>query len=578
MMSATDARTLAGVLAELDDTSWVRLLSEHKISPTVAWEDYFDAADALLAPPAVARALTALTSDEAHALTEAALTHLAIDDLLTRSLIARGILTPDGAPYDTVRDALEAAALSSANIATEEPADAAGAAIGGDPGEQAAERAFTAAGSLADVLHATTEAPLVRIGSGNLGANDRRRLFDAGAVADPADADILIEIAALAGLVLAGDREWLITRAGIDWLETGSVARWNLVAQHVRDNLPEAVRTADGGWTDPTDWAGAYPYDPLWPAASHNLLTLMQRWAMIGPDGVPPVWAAGLSTGGNVDEAALQALLPQEVDRLYLQNDLTAIAPGPLSPPLDLRLRSMASRESRAQASTYRFTAETISAAFAVGETAESIRTFLLSLSLTGVPQPLAYEIDRAAARHGRLRVGPDETGRTRVVSDDAALLQMVGVDQALRPLGLVPDGEGLVTRSSPDTAFWLIADARYPVVAIDANGAARALDRRRIAEPADTDAHTHEYSDIVARLRSAHETDSDGAWLDRELDRAVRTRAIVIVAVRLPDGSQRELTLEATGMGGGRLRGRDRGADVERTLPVSSIVSVRPA
>jgi hypothetical protein len=39
-----------------------------------------------------------------------------------------------------------------------------------------------------------------------------------------------------------------------------------------------------------------------------------------------------------------------------------------------------------------------------------------------------------------------------------------------------------------------------------------------------------------------------------------------------------REFTLEATGLGGGRLRGRDRGADTERTLPVSSIVSTRPA
>jgi hypothetical protein len=52
----------------------------------------------------------------------------------------------------------------------------------------------------------------------------------------------------------------------------------------------------------------------------------------------------------------------------------------------------------------------------------------------------------------------------------------------------------------------------------------------------------------------------------------------VIVVVVRMPDGSERALTLEASGLGGGRLRGRDRGADVERTLPVSSIVSVRPA
>ena len=55
-----------------------------------------------------------------------------------------------------------------------------------------------------------------------------------------------------------------------------------------------------------------------------------------------------------------------------------------------------------------------------------------------------------------------------------------------------------------------------------------------------------------------------------------MRTRAVVLVEVAMPDGSSRELTLEASGMGGGRLRGRDRTADVERTLPVRSIRSVR--
>jgi hypothetical protein len=55
-----------------------------------------------------------------------------------------------------------------------------------------------------------------------------------------------------------------------------------------------------------------------------------------------------------------------------------------------------------------------------------------------------------------------------------------------------------------------------------------------------------------------------------------VRTKAVLLVAVGMPDGSTRELLLEATGLGGGRLRGRDRAADVERTLPVRSILSAR--
>ena len=55
-----------------------------------------------------------------------------------------------------------------------------------------------------------------------------------------------------------------------------------------------------------------------------------------------------------------------------------------------------------------------------------------------------------------------------------------------------------------------------------------------------------------------------------------MRDRATVTVTVRMPEGTERDLTIEATGLGGGRLRGRDRAADVERTLPMSHIVRVR--
>ena len=62
------------------------------------------------------------------------------------------------------------------------------------------------------------------------------------------------------------------------------------------------------------------------------------------------------------------------------------------------------------------------------------------------------------------------------------------------------------------------------------------------------------------------------------ELEQAVRARETIVVAVRLPDGTEREFTIEATGLGGGRLRGLDRMVDVERTLPVSSITRIGPA
>jgi hypothetical protein len=285
-----------------------------------------------------------------------------------------------------------------------------------------------------------------------------------------------------------------------------------------------------------------------------------------------------MAAGGDPDLAALGAYLPSEVDRIYLQNDLTAIAPGPLPPALDVRLRSMAVRESRAQASTYRFSAESLAAAITAGETADSVRAFLREISLTGIPQPLEYLIARNADRHGLLRVGADDDGRTRVLSDDPATLETVAVDQALRPLGLVRDGASLATRVSAGTVLWALADARYPVVAVDEDGAPQPVDRLRVAADVEPVRAADRYADLLARLRAGSAgDDTDAAWLERELDQAVRARAVIDVVVRLPDGSSRTFRLEASGLGGGRLRGRDRGADVERTLPLASIASVHP-
>jgi hypothetical protein len=176
------------------------------------------------------------------------------------------------------------------------------------------------------------------------------------------------------------------------------------------------------------------------------------------------------------------------------------------------------------------------------------------------------------------VRVGTDAvTGRTRVDSDDRQLLRTIAVDQALRPVGLVETDEGLVSRIPRDAVFWSIADARYPAVAVDANGDPEPVRRRGPVPAAPSVDPDDAYRALAASLLANTDGGSDAAWLERELEQAVRGRSQVVVSVRLPDGATREFTLEATGLGGGRLRGRDRAADTERTLPVSSIVSVRP-
>jgi len=125
---------------------------------------------------------------------------------------------------------------------------------------------------------------------------------------------------------------------------------------------------------------------------------------------------------------------------------------------------------------------------------------------------------------------------------------------------------------------FWTLSDARYPVAAERPDGTIIAVERER---PAGTPVAVRDHArEIVERLRATAGLDeaTGTAWLERQLDLAIKARIPVIVVVTMPNGSTADYLLEPTGLGGGRLRARDRKADIERTLPLTSIVEVRAA
>lgn len=132
--------------------------------------------------------------------------------------------------------------------------------------------------------------------------------------------------------------------------------------------------------------------------------------------------------------ALLAPLLPEPLDHVLLQADLTAVAPGPLRAPLAELLGVLADVESKGGATVYRFTPQSVRRALDAGRTADDLHTFLAAHSRTPVPQPLTYLIDDVARRHGRLRVG---AASAYVRCDDDALLAELLADRRADGLGL---------------------------------------------------------------------------------------------------------------------------------------------
>ena len=560
---STHARPLAEWLSAASDEQLTSLFTARRVRPDAGWQDFFDAAEALLDPASIARALPILTHEEAAALVVAASRPLDEEASERATLEHLALVRPDGTAFPPV-----AAAIADRDLATP-PRMSAPQPAGEADSAHAAERAFTTVSALADLLLLAREKPFALLAGGNVSAGEKRGLGESGVAAESVDA--LIAIAVDSALVAPDERRLRTTLRTEEWLRSPVSDRWGALAGGFRDALPRGVRTADGGWTPTTSWPHAHPWDPAWPEHSAALLERARLLGLIADGDGEPAWAESLRLGRAVDPAPLTALLPAEVDRIFLQNDLSAISPGPLAPALDVRLRTIAARESAAQASTYRFTPESIAHALVAGETEESILEFLEALSLTGIPQPLRYLVSQTAQRHGLVRVSVDsETGRTRIESSDRHLIEAMAVDQSLRPLALTKHVAALSTRVGRDTVYWALTDARYPATLVAEDGTVITGERNPATEPAPESAA--DYAPLISALRAHQGPDADAAWLDRELDAAVRAKAVLRVTVGMPDGSTRDLILEATGLGGGRLRGRDRAADVERTLPVSSI------
>ncbi|MEU3713751.1 helicase-associated domain-containing protein [Streptomyces catenulae] len=215
----------------------------------------------------------------------------------------------------------------------------------------------------------------------------------------------------------------------------------------LRAAAPESAPAAPGGATPP-------PGEDLrtrlarWTLAEAELLGVTGRGALsahgralLGDAGGPAEAAPRTApSAAATREAAARAaallapLLPEPLDHVLLQADLTAVAPGPLLRPLADTLGVLAEVESKGGATVYRFTPASVRRALDTGRTAAELQEFLTAHSRTPVPQPLAYLIDDVARRHGRLRIG---AASAYVRCDDDALLAEILADRRAAPLRL---------------------------------------------------------------------------------------------------------------------------------------------
>ena len=619
--SSTSTLSLAGRLRDLGDDDLIALLTAREVRD-VRVRDFFDLADALLESTGIQHALAGLDR-----MTLAALASVPALGATTQTVAARvAPLVPTAAAAEAALERAYSLALldrddtgwlgyapvleqfalwkalglpdAAALVAEQAPTFLlpVGTTDVRFTDHAASEHAFNATNAVAALLAELQREPARELARGGIALPETKRLATAMSV-ELDDVSAIVAIAARAQLASLESGSWMVTELAGDWLLRSNGERWARLATAWFARLPDDIRDllasrARGVWgdrlADYIRWF--YPAGGEW--MRERVLAYSREAELLGitANSTPSTAGSQLLSGDETDAAKTMAgLFPPEIDKVYLQHDLTIVAPGPLLPKLDARLRSIANVETRALATTYRVSESTINRALTMGETADSIREFLGGISLTGIPQPLEYLIVGAAARFGSLRVGAitepgpaDQQGALSYVrAEDTSVLSAILVDHGLIPLGLTRGGPYRATsRFDFQVVFWSLTEARYPAVAEDANGTILQLDRIRPPRASATDTESPAES-IVHRLRMVAEPtseDNDKAWLERQLDTAIKAKMGLTVTVAMPDGSSVELQLEPASVAGGRLRARDRRSDLERTLPLSSITAVGPA
>jgi len=339
------------------------------------------------------------------------------------------------------------------------------------------------------------------------------------------------------------------------------------------------------------------------PASLDTVLSAVLREAeWLGVTGRGAVSSAGRALLADLEDDALAAAiephLPEPVEHVLLQADLTAIAPGPLAGGLATFMRLVADVESRGGATVYRFTPESVRRCLDAGWSVDQVLGALADASQTPLPQPLDYLVRDVARRHGQARVG---SVRAYVRSDDETTLGSMLADRDLSALQLRRIAPTvLVSPVAAETVLDFLRDHGYAPAAeapdggvvVPSMGRHRTPTQRRPRTVTDHVADDEHVSALVGALRAGEEAaayqreqlagrqgptlpSTDPTTTLAVLRDAAADRQAVWLGYSDADGQVRRLLFYPDRVEGGRVHGTADGTS--RTLSIHRVTGAAP-
>jgi hypothetical protein len=439
-----------------------------------------------------------------------------------------------------------------------------------------------------DVIQALTELIfeleqryIREVGKRGVGLPDVKRL--AAHLSKPNEyAKQVFELAQFANLAEIEGSRWQLGQRAENWISWSDRERWSHLAETwlslLGDEAARELLAILPAESFERRLAEVYPFADS--TATNRIKKVAEIANLIGliANSQATSWLGLLSSSlQNASERAI-AGLPSAAERVIIQADLTLIAPSPLPTELEISLRRFADTEQIGMASSYRLSALSVSHGLETGLAVEEIRALLLRLSAKDLPQPVDYLLKEAESRFARLKVYATKSGaHSQIVSTDKILLAEIHNDQRLKPFALHFDEAGsLHSRFEAELVYFALREANFVAVRVDEKG--QVMSPQKLSSKNKVSEQRKSVVEDITRMRQADTqgtSDPDDDDLLRQIQLAIKYKAKMVIVLKTSSGEQVEYLVEPVGVANGRLRAKDRKADLERTLPLSSVVSI---
>lgn len=427
------------------------------------------------------------------------------------------------------------------------------------------------------------EKHLIReVGKGSVGLADVKRL--ANALGRSNDfAKKTFALASGLGLMAVSQGRQLLTADAVNWLRSNSLDRMEILHHNFlslvgSDLASEFAKLQPGSslrvWLDEN-----FPLAENTPGSRiGQILSSAETFGLTFEEHTSSWFASILGKNGD-GVKALQEHLPAVQNRIILQADLSIIAPGPLPTSLESKLRLFANTENIGLASTYRLSPLSICHGLETGLTTEEISKLLSDSFGAKLPQPVEYLLGEVQQRFERLVITEsiNTDHRSLIHSKDNVLLTEISNDSRLRAFSLARiSNEHLACRFEPSVVYFGLRECGYMVIRKDPNG--KVVSPISSAETVQAQTTLNRWDERIGKMRETEASlglSGSDEVVNRQIQLAIRNKAKLSLVVSRPDGTELAIVLEPSGLANGRLRGLDRKAQVERTLPLTTITSI---